>query len=103
MKKIAFAVGLSLCLGSAGAAEMTDLQKTLYALGQAIARQAAVFNLTPAELDSVQRGFRDGVLGAKSAVDMSVYGPKIQSFATARQAAAAEKASAAGRELLAKA
>jgi FKBP-type peptidyl-prolyl cis-trans isomerase FkpA len=103
MKNIAIAVGLALFLGSAGAAEMTEHQKTLYALGQAMARQAGVFDLTRAELDSVQKGFRDGVLGAKSAVDMSVYGPKIQPLAEARQAAAAEKSSAAGRELLAKA
>jgi len=109
MKKIAVAVGLSLCLGlvgfvkSAGAAEMTELQKTLYALGQAMARQAGAFKLTRAELDSVQKGFRDGVLGAKSAVDMSVYGPKIQPLAQSRQAAAAKKSAASGRELLAKA
>ncbi len=109
MKKIAVAVGLSLILGfvgfarTAGAAEMNEHQKTLYALGQAMARQAAVFNLTRAELDSVQKGFRDGVLGAKSAVDMSVYGPKIQPLAESRQAAVAEKSSVAGRELLAKA
>jgi FKBP-type peptidyl-prolyl cis-trans isomerase FkpA len=103
MNKIAFAVGFSLFLGSAGAAEMTEQQKTLYALGQVLARQAGVFSLTRAELDPVQKGFRDGVLGAKSAVDMSVYGPKIQALAEARQAAAAKKSSAAGRELLAKA
>ena len=112
MKKIATAVGLSLFLGyvgligfvrTAGAADMTELQKTLYALGQVMARQAATFSLTSAELDPVQRGFRDGVLGAKSAVDMSVYGPKIQPLAKARQEVMAEKASAAGREQLAKA
>ena len=41
--------------------------------------------------------------GAKSAVDMSVYGAKIQTLANARQKAAAEKAEAEGRDLLARA
>lgn len=107
MKKTVLAVlttaGLALALGGAAAAEMTEEQKTLYALGQAIARQAGVFRLTAAELESVQKGFRDGVVGAKSAVDMNVYGPKIQQLAATRQAAAAEEAAAAGRAQLAKA
>lgn len=103
MKKIAAALALGLALGSAGAAEMSEEQKTFYALGQVLARNVSVFSLTRAELDAVQKGFRDGVLGAKSAVDMNVYGPKIQPLAATRQAAAGEKAAAAGKAQLAKA
>jgi len=103
MKKIATALAFGLALGNAGAAEMTEEQKTLYALGQVLARNVAVFSLNRAELDAVQKGFRDGVLGSKSAVDMSVYGPKIQPLAEARQAVAAEKSAAAGRAQLDKA
>ena len=103
MKNFALAVTLALALGSAAAAEMTEQQKTLYAVGQALARQVSLFQLTPAELDPVQQGLRDGVLGAKSAVDMNVYGPKIQELARERQAAAAQKSEAAGREVLARA
>ena len=103
MKKAALIVALALAAGRAVAADMTEDQKTLYAVGQALARQAGVFHLTPSEIDPVQQGFRDGVLGKKSAVDMEVYGPKIQDLAKARQAAAAQKAEAEGRNLLAKA
>lgn len=103
MKRTATALALALAFGSASAADMTENQKTLYALGQAIAQQAGVFRLTPAELEHVQKGMRDAVTGAKSAVDMNVYGPKIQQLAEARQAAAGEKAAAAGKEALAKA
>ncbi len=103
MKKAALMVALALAVGSAAAAEMTEEQKTLYAVGQWLARQAGPFHLMPAELDPVQQGLRDGVTGAKSAVDMSVYGPKIQSLANARQAAAAQKAETEGRDLLARA
>jgi len=103
MKKIAAALALGLALGSAGAAEMSEEQKTFYALGQVLARNVSVFSLTRAELDAVQKGFRDGVLGSKSAVDMNVYGPKIQPLAATRQAAASEKSAAAGKAQLAKA
>jgi len=103
MKKAALMVALALAVGSAAAAEMTEEQKTLYAVGQWLARQAGPFHLTPAELGPVEQGLRDGVSGAKSAVDMNVYGPKIQTLANARQAAAAQKAETEGRELLARA
>jgi len=94
---------LALALGSAAAAEMTDQQKTLYAVGQALARQVRAFELKSDEIEFVERGLRDGVLGAKSAVDMQVYGPKIQQLALERRAAAAHRAEAEGEKLLAKA
>ena len=94
---------LALALGSAAAAGMTEQQKTLYAVGQALARQVGAFDLKADELGYVERGLRDGVLGTKSAVDMNVYGPKIQQLALERRAEAAKKAEAEGEELLAKA
>jgi FKBP-type peptidyl-prolyl cis-trans isomerase FkpA len=103
MRKIAVALALGLALGNAAAAEMSEDQKTFYALGQVLARNVSVFNLNKSELDAVQKGFRDGVLGSKTAVDMSVYGPKIQPLAEARQTAAAQKSAAAGQVLLEKA
>jgi len=103
MRKFVVALALGLALGNAGAAEMSEEQKTFYALGQVLARNVTVFNMNKAELDAVQKGFRDGVLGSKAAVDMNVYGPKIQPLAEARQTAAAEKSAAAGRALLEKA
>jgi FKBP-type peptidyl-prolyl cis-trans isomerase len=94
---------LALALGSAAAAEMTEQQKTLYAVGQWLARRAAPFHLTASDLDAVERGFRDGVTGAKSPVDLSVYGHKLQGLAEERSAAAAKEAEAEGAKLLAKA
>ena len=94
---------LALALGSAAAAGMTEQQKTLYAVGQALARQVGAFDLKADELGYVERGLRDGVLGTKSAVDMNVYGPKIQQLALERRAEAAKKAEAEGEKLLAKA
>jgi FKBP-type peptidyl-prolyl cis-trans isomerase FkpA len=103
MKKVVLIAVLALAAGRVFAAEMTEEQKTLYAAGQWLARQAAVFHLTPAELDPVVQGLRDGVTGAQPAVDLSVYSAKLQQLAEDRQAAASKKAESEGRDLLARA
>lgn len=97
------ALSLALAAGAVHAADMTEEQKTLYALGQIIAKQTSVFQLKPAELDAVQQGWRDGALGAKNAVDMNVYGPKVNELAKTRQAEATRQAAATGKEYMAKA
>jgi FKBP-type peptidyl-prolyl cis-trans isomerase len=76
-----------------------DDAKTLYGVGLAIARSLETFALTPAELDSVLKGIRDGVGGApKMAFD-----PKLQSaindLARARAPKAAEKAAAREKQV----
>jgi FKBP-type peptidyl-prolyl cis-trans isomerase FkpA len=102
-KNAALAIALTLVASSAAAAGMTEHQKVLYAIGQVLAEQVGVFELSSQELKSVQQGLHDGVTGAKSAVDMSVYGPKIKPLAAERSAAAAKKSAAAGEKLLASA
>lgn len=102
-KNAALAIALTLVVGSAAAADMTEHQKVLYAVGQVLADQVGVFALTPEELKSVEQGLRDGVTGAKSAVDMTVYGPRIKPLAEERAAAAAKKSEAQGEALLARA
>ena len=90
-KNVALAIALTFVMSSASAADMTEHQKVLYAIGQVLADQVGVFALTPDELKSVQQGLHDGVTGAKSAVDMTVYGPKIKPLAEERAAAAGAK------------
>ncbi len=102
-KNAALAIALTLLVGSASAAEMTEHQKVMYAIGQVLADQVGVFALTPEELKSVQQGLHDGVTGAKSAVEMTVYGPKIKPLAAERAVAAAKKSEAQGEALLARA
>ena len=102
-KPTLIALSLALATGAVQAADMTEDQKTFYALGQLVARQTAVFQLKPAELDAVQQGWRDATLGAKSAVDMNVYGPKVNELAQARQAALSQASAAKGKEVIAKA
>jgi FKBP-type peptidyl-prolyl cis-trans isomerase FkpA len=71
----------------------TDEQKTLYALGLVMARNAAMFNLSPGDVEYVKRGFSDGVTGAKPEVELEQWGPKIQALAQSRvkERAAGEK------------
>src|ERR1035438_3576587 len=80
----------------------TDDEKTIYAMGLAISRQLAAFSLTPSELDIVRRALSDAAAG-KPEIDLNVWGPKIQSFAATRAAAAAEKEKAASAAYLTKA
>src|ERR1035441_7760421 len=80
----------------------TDDEKTIYAMGLAISRQLAAFNLTPSEVEIVRRGLSDAAAG-KPEIDLNVWGPKIQSFAATRAAAASEKEKAASATYLTKA
>jgi FKBP-type peptidyl-prolyl cis-trans isomerase FkpA len=84
------------------AGPQTEDEKTLYALGAAVARNIAPFDLTEAELKHVQAGFTDGAL-KKDVGDVQSYFPKIQELQNARIATAAESEKKSGEAFLAKA
>ena len=67
----------------------TEEQKTIYALGLAVAGSLANFALTPAELELVKAGLTDGVLNRNRQVDLQAYGTKIQELQQAAGIAAA--------------
>jgi len=75
----------------------SEEEKTLYAVGLAIARQIAVFNFSPQELDMVKQGLADATEGKKPVVELEVYNKKIQELAKARLSA---KVAAAGKIVL---
>jgi FKBP-type peptidyl-prolyl cis-trans isomerase len=78
------------------AAKPLDDAQTLYGVGVAIARSLETFALTPAELEHVIRGVRDGVTGKpKMPLDQKLQ-TAINDLARTRGERAAEKA--AGRE-----
>lgn len=72
------------------AGELTEDQKTIYALGLAIAQQLGPFALTEQEVELVKQGLADGVLSRPPKVELQAYGPKIQGLAQSRASAAAE-------------
>jgi len=81
----------------------TEEQKVFYALGLAMSQSVGAFNLTEAELEMVQSGLYDGVLGKQRKVDLQAYGPKIQELHAARTGATAANEKKAGQAYLDKA
>jgi FKBP-type peptidyl-prolyl cis-trans isomerase FkpA len=72
----------------------TDDQKTIYAIGQAMARQLEQFQFTPDEVSVLIAGMQDSLTHAKSQVDVEAQSKQIRAFAEKRQAAAVEKSKA---------
>ena len=79
----------------------TEDQKTLYALGLAMAQNLGQFDLSPEDLDLVKQGISDGVLGGDPKVELTEYMPKLQAFAQARAGRVAEREKAASQEFVA--
>ncbi len=81
----------------------TEDEKTIYAIGLAIAGrfQVANFNLSDAELDILTAGLKDAASGAEPRVEITEYGPKIQAFAQSRASAAAAGEKEGAQEFLA--
>ena len=81
----------------------TDDQKTIYAIGQAMARQLEQFQFTPDEVTVLIAGMQDALTHAKSQVDVDAQTKQIRAFAEKRQAAAVEKQKAETQPFLDKA
>lgn len=75
----------------------TDDERTLYALGLVMGQRMDDFSLTPAELAIVQRGIADKVTGARAQVELSQWGPRINTMAQARQGRRSEQEKVRGR------
>ncbi len=103
MKKTFIAVVCALSAFASAAADMTEDQKTVYAIGAIMGKQVSVFNLSPAELELVKKGLTDSVKGGKLAVELDAYGPKVQELANKRMAATSAKQGAAGKAFAEKA
>lgn len=81
----------------------TEEDKTLYALGAAIGRNLASFDLTEAELEKVKAGLGDVALHKEPKLDASTWFPKIQELQNARLTASSAIEKQAGEAYLAKA
>jgi FKBP-type peptidyl-prolyl cis-trans isomerase FkpA/FKBP-type peptidyl-prolyl cis-trans isomerase FklB len=87
----------------APAASAAEQAKTLYALGVLLSGPLDTFSLSPAELEQVIAGVRDGVLKKSTMSDPESYGPKVQELQNTRMAANAAKQKELGKAFLAKA
>jgi len=80
----------------------TDDEKTIYSLGLYFYQSLASFDLSPAEVEIVKRGFADAAAG-KPAVDINAWGPKFKTLGQARSARVAEREKATAAAYLGKA
>jgi FKBP-type peptidyl-prolyl cis-trans isomerase FkpA len=64
---------------------VTDDEKTIYSLGLSVYKSLIQFDLSPAELQLVRQALIDSEAN-KPAVDLNVWGPKIEALAHARAA-----------------
>jgi len=80
----------------------TDEEKTVYALGLQVYRSLAPFDLSPAEMELINRALADAAAG-KPAVDVNEWVPKLQPFAQARSTRVAEQQKSSSKAYLAKA
>lgn len=106
MHKIIIAILITLLAAPTFAADApkTDDQKTLYTLGLIVAKQLAVFNLTPAELEFVKQGITDSVGGKKTELELTAAtNEKVQDLARARRKIQGEKMAGIYKEFLEKA
>jgi len=81
----------------------SDEDKTLYALGVALAGQLAPFALSPAEVDLVKAGLTDAALNRPHKAEPREYMTKIQELRTQRIAVVAAAEKKAGDAYLGKA
>ena len=75
-----------------------ETEKALYGLGLAVANSLEVFALSPAELETVLRGVRDGAAGKPKAQLDAKLQQQVNELALARGQQAAERAAARERE-----
>jgi FKBP-type peptidyl-prolyl cis-trans isomerase FkpA len=81
---------------------MNDEQKSIYAIGLSMYRSLSSFDLSPAEIAIVEKALTDAANG-KPAVELSEWGPKINTLREARMARQAEKEKVASTAYIEKA
>lgn len=104
MKKSVIALMSIAFLSSAFAVDLqTDEQKAFYALGFGQGKRIEFLELSPAELNLVMAGIKDGVSGKESLVDLQAAFPTLEKISSDRVQAATEKNKKEGKDYIAKA
>lgn len=69
---------------------LTDEDKTIYAMGVMLGGNVKTMSLTPEQIETMTKGFKDAALGKTPEVDPQSMAAQIQEFARSRATAAAE-------------
>ncbi len=98
---LALGLGLFICCAPAPTAEEaesaepvkleTEDQKMLYAVGQALARNIATLEFTAEEMVYVSAGLNEGASGAEPRIDMTHYGPMLDTTMRTRMTEITDK------------
>jgi FKBP-type peptidyl-prolyl cis-trans isomerase FkpA len=98
---LALTLGLFACFSPTPSAEEvaleTDDHKVLYAVGQALARNIANLEFTPEEMIFINAGLNEGASGADPRIDMTVYGPMLDTTMRTRMNEVTQKEREAGQ------
>ena len=86
---------------SNSAKPMSEDDKTLYALGWLLSRNIQSFQLTSAELRTMEAGLNDAINHRSPGVDIDVYAPKVQALQHTRMAALEQHEKQVGQAYLA--
>ncbi len=105
MRRVIIPALIALLATPAFAAEApkTEDQKTLYSVGQIMARQLSYFHLSAAELELVQQGLADAILGKAPQVDVDMYRKKAEGLAAARRDEQGKKLAIVAKDFVEKA
>jgi FKBP-type peptidyl-prolyl cis-trans isomerase FkpA len=90
--RIALTLGLMALVGPFAARAQvpkTEDEKTVYALGVAVAQQLKAFNLSPDEVKVLQAAIASALAGQKPALDAAEYRDRVNALAQSRMAARA--------------
>jgi FKBP-type peptidyl-prolyl cis-trans isomerase FkpA len=77
-------------IGGGSVAPQTDDEKTLYAYGFMLGRNAGALGISPHELEVIKTGLTDSVLKKKASLDVEKFGPQMDTLARKRMNARAE-------------
>ena len=81
---------------------LTEDQKALYFLGQAVSTKIKQFNFTPDETTTIIKGFSESLSGTSLALDEKVYGAKLNDLLKAKQEVVLNKEKENGKAFLEK-
>jgi FKBP-type peptidyl-prolyl cis-trans isomerase len=98
----AFLATLAVAAPASAQSPKPDEEKALYGIGMALADNVEIFALSPAELETVVRGLRDGVAHKAKYPRDEKLNAVINELARSRKQVADEKQKAAGPDYLAK-
>src|SRR5262245_1639784 len=101
---LVLALSATLVSGALAADPQTDEQKAFYALGIGLSKQLGQLQpVTPQEIEFINAGLADALLGNKPKLDPEQYAPKLREIAAARSKVASESEKKKGAAFVEKA